>query len=150
MITFVRGDMFNANVEALVNPVNTVGVMGKGLALVFRQRYPANFASYAAACRSGQVQTGCVYVTESDVRPGPRWIINLPTKQDWRKPSQLQWITDGLSDLSRFLERNAVRSVAIPALGAGLGGLAWPVVKREIEAALASLPSVDVQVFEPH
>lgn len=150
MITFVRGDMFNANVEALVNPVNTVGVMGKGLALVFRQRYPANFASYAAACRSGQVQTGCVYVTESDVRPGPRWIINLPTKQDWRKPSQLQWITDGLSDLGRFLERNAVRSVAIPALGAGLGGLAWPVVKREIEAALASIPSVDVQVFEPH
>lgn len=91
-----------------------------------------------------------MYVTESDVRPGPRWIINLPTKQDWRKPSQLQWITDGLSDLGRFLERNAVRSVAIPALGAGLGGLAWPVVRREIEAALASLSSVDVQVFEPH
>jgi O-acetyl-ADP-ribose deacetylase (regulator of RNase III) len=150
VITFVRGDLFNADVDALVNPVNTVAVMGKGLALIFRRRYPANYESYAAACRSGQVQTGRVYVTESDVRPGPRWIINLPTKQDWRKPSQLQWITDGLLDLRRFLERNDVRSVAIPALGAGLGGLAWPVVRREIEAVFAALPSVDVQVFEPH
>lgn len=123
MITFVRGDIFDADVEALVNPVNTVGVMGKGLALVFRQRYPENFERNAAACRSGQVRTGHVYVTESVVRPGPRWIINLPTKQHWRTPSQLQWIADGLLDLRQFLEDNAVRSVAIPALGAGLGGL---------------------------
>jgi O-acetyl-ADP-ribose deacetylase (regulator of RNase III) len=148
VITYCQGDLLAADVDALVNAVNTVGVMGKGIALAFKQRFPANFQAYAAACERGEVQTGRMFVTETQALLGPRWIVNFPTKQHWRDPSRLEWVQDGLQDLRRFLLDAGASSVALPALGAGLGGLGWPAVRAEIEAALADLP-LDIRVFEP-
>lgn len=149
MITFMQGNLLEADVEALVNTVNTVGVMGKGIALMFKERFPANMEAYARACKAKEVQTGKMFVTETGELMGPRWIVNFPTKQHWRAKSQMQWIVDGLADLRRFIERNHVRSIAIPPLGAGNGGLNWADVKPYIEQALGELESVDIIVFEP-
>jgi O-acetyl-ADP-ribose deacetylase (regulator of RNase III) len=96
-ISYVHGDLLQADVDALVNAVNCVGVMGKGIALAFKNRFPANYRAYVSACRQYQVQTGTMFVTrQNDVLVGPRWIVNFPTKRDWRDPSQLQWIVSGL------------------------------------------------------
>lgn len=149
MITYTTGNLLDAEVEALVNTVNTVGVMGKGIALMFKERFPANMAAYAQACKAGEVQTGQMFVTETDELMGPRWIVNFPTKQHWRAKSQLQWIIDGLADLRGFIERNQVRSIAIPPLGAGNGGLDWTEIKPHIEQALGDLQGVEIIVFEP-
>jgi|TARA_R110002073_G_scaffold11861_1_gene53253 O-acetyl-ADP-ribose deacetylase (regulator of RNase III) len=149
MITYTQGNLLEADVEALVNTVNTVGVMGKGIALMFKERFPANMAAYARACKAGEVQTGSMFVTETNELIGPRWIINFPTKQHWRAKSQMSWITEGLADLRRFIEQHQVRSIAIPPLGAGNGGLDWAEVKPHIEQALGDLDGVQVQVFEP-
>jgi O-acetyl-ADP-ribose deacetylase (regulator of RNase III) len=149
MITFTQGNLLEAPVEALVNTVNTVGVMGKGIALMFRDRYPTNYKLYAAACKAGQVVTGRMFVTETGELNGPRWIINFPTKQHWRSASRLEWIIDGLKDLKRFLVEQKIHSVAIPPLGAGNGGLDWQVVRCEVEKVLGDLPHIDVWVYEP-
>lgn len=149
MITYTTGNLLDAEVEALVNTVNTVGVMGKGIALMFKERFPANMAAYAQACKAGEVQTGQMFVTETDELMGPRWIVNFPTKQHWRAKSQLQWIIDGLADLRGFIERNQVRSIAIPPLGVGNGGLDWTEIKPHIEQALGDLQGVEIIVFEP-
>jgi O-acetyl-ADP-ribose deacetylase (regulator of RNase III) len=149
MITFTQGNLLDADVDALVNTVNTVGVMGKGIALMFKERFPMNMAAYEKACKTKDVQTGKMFVTETGELMGPRWIVNFPTKQHWRAKSQMQWIIDGLADLRRFIEQNQVRSIAIPPLGAGNGGLNWPEVKPHIEQALGDLQGVDVVVFEP-
>ncbi len=109
--------------------------------------YPANFAAYAQACKLGQVQTGRMLVTEPGELTGPRWIVNFPTKRHWRDPSRLEWVVDGLQDLRNFLISHPVQSIALPALGAGLGGLPWPLVREHIETALADLPT-DVRVYE--
>jgi O-acetyl-ADP-ribose deacetylase (regulator of RNase III) len=149
MIRYVQGNLLDAQAETLVNAVNTVGVMGKGIALAFKQRFDLNYRLYAAACRTGEVQVGRMFVTETGEAAGPRWIVNFPTKQHWQQPSQLAWVTAGLADLQRFIRQQAVRSIAIPALGAGLGGLAWPDVRGAIEAALADLHEVQIDVYEP-
>lgn len=149
MITYTTGNLLDAEVDALVNTVNTVGVMGKGIALMFKERFPANNAAYSRACKAGEVQTGRMFVTETGELMGPRWIINFPTKQHWRAKTRMQWITDGLADLRRFIEQNPVRSIAIPPLGAGNGGLDWAEVKPHIEQALGDLDGVEVIVFEP-
>ncbi|WP_211442666.1 type II toxin-antitoxin system antitoxin DNA ADP-ribosyl glycohydrolase DarG [Collimonas humicola] len=149
MITFAQGNLLEAKVEALVNTVNTVGVMGKGIALMFKERFADNFQRYAAACKAKQVHTGQMFVTEVRELDGPRWIVNFPTKQHWRAPSQMSWIVDGLQDLRRFLLENKVKSIAIPPLGAGNGGLDWPLVREQIELAFADLQDVDITVFEP-
>ena len=148
MITYLRGNLLEDDAQALVNTVNTVGVMGKGIALQFKQRFPANFVAYAQACKLGQVQTGSMFVTEPGELTGPRWVVNFPTKQHWRDPSRMEWVVDGLQDLRGLLISNAVASIALPALGAGLGGLPWAAVRGHIEAALGDLP-VDVRVYEP-
>lgn len=148
MISYLQGDLLAADVDALVNAVNTVGVMGKGIALAFKTRFPANYEAYAAACQRGEVVTGRMFVTDTQALLGPRWIVNFPTKQHWRDPSRLEWVQTGLQDLRRFLLAQGVQSVALPALGAGLGGLSWPTVRAEIAAALADL-AVDVRVYEP-
>jgi O-acetyl-ADP-ribose deacetylase (regulator of RNase III) len=148
MITFTQGNLLEAEVEALVNTVNTVGVMGKGIALMFKERFPENFRLYAAACKAKEVQTGRMFVTEVGELQGPRWIINFPTKQSWRSPSQMGWIEEGLQDLRRFLLENRVNSVAVPPLGAGNGGLPWTEVRERISSALADLDT-QVIVFEP-
>ena len=148
MITFTQGNLLEARTEALVNTVNTVGVMGKGIALMFKERFGENYRQYAAACKAKDVQTGQMFVTEVHELDGPRWIVNFPTKQHWRAPSRMEWIVEGLQDLRRFLIEQQVKSVAIPPLGAGNGGLAWDDVRPKIELALGDL-EVEILVFEP-
>lgn len=148
MITFTQGNLLEAKAEALVNTVNTVGVMGKGIALMFKERFDLNYQLYAAACKAKQVHTGQMFITEPNELDGPRWIVNFPTKQHWRSPSQMKWVIDGLQDLRRFLIDKNVNSIAIPPLGAGNGGLDWADVKPEIERALSDLDT-DIIVFEP-
>jgi len=148
MITFTQGNLLEARAEALVNTVNTVGVMGKGIALMFKERFDENFRRYAAACKAKGVQTGKMFVTPVQELDGPRWIINFPTKQHWRAPSRMEWVVEGLQDLRRFLIEHQVKSIAIPPLGAGNGGLEWAEVREQIERALGDL-DITILVFEP-
>jgi len=148
MITVLQGNLLEARAEALVNTVNTVGVMGKGIALMFRERFAENFRLYVAACKAKEVQTGKMFITEVRELDGPRFIVNFPTKQHWREPSQMGWVAEGLQDLRRFLIEKKVQSIAIPPLGSGNGGLEWTDVRAQIELALADL-DIDVLVFEP-
>jgi len=148
MVQFRQGDLLQARAEALVNAVNTAGVMGKGIALMFKERFPENYRRYAAACKVGEVHTGQMFVTEISELDGPRWIVNFPTKEHWRGKSRMEWIKTGLVDLRRFLMQHNVKSVAIPPLGAGNGGLNWVEVRPQIEATLAGLDT-EIQVFEP-
>jgi O-acetyl-ADP-ribose deacetylase (regulator of RNase III) len=148
MITFTQGNLLEARAEALVNTVNTVGVMGKGIALMFKERFDENFRRYAAACKAKEVQTGKMFITPVHELDGPRWIVNFPTKQHWRAPSRMEWVVEGLQDLRRFLIEYQVKSIAIPPLGAGNGGLEWAEVREQIERALGDL-DIDILVFEP-
>lgn len=149
MLYYVKGNLLESDAEALVNAVNTVGVMGKGIALMFKRRFPLNMELYAKACREKKVVTGKMFVTETGELTGPKWIVNFPTKRHWRNPSRMEWIEDGLKDLRRFIEENRVRSIAIPALGAGNGGLEWSAVKSRIVKHLSDLEGVEVFVYEP-
>jgi O-acetyl-ADP-ribose deacetylase (regulator of RNase III) len=149
MITFTQGNLLEAKVDALVNTVNTVGVMGKGIALMFKEAFPENFKAYQAACKRSEVRVGQMFVTERQQMIGPKWIINFPTKQHWRQPSEIEWIVEGLDDLKRVIAERGIRSIALPPLGSGNGGLDWREVRPKIEAALNSLPEVSVIVYEP-
>lgn len=149
MIRYTSGNLLDSGAEALVNTVNTVGVMGKGIALMFKDAFPENFKAYEAACKRNEVQIGHMYLTHRSDMYGPRWIINFPTKKHWRHPSKLEWIAEGLADLKSVIEQNDIRSVAIPPLGAGNGGLEWQDVRARIEESLGDLPGVDILVFEP-
>ncbi len=149
MMTFRQGNLLEAEVEAVVNTVNTVGVMGRGIALMFKERFPDNFKAYAAACKAGEVRTGRMFVTATDELSGPKWIINFPTKRHWRQPSQIGWIEEGLRDLVRVVRERDIRSVALPPLGCGNGGLEWAEVRPLIKQAAAALPGVQVVAFEP-
>ena len=149
MITYTTGNLLEARVEALVNTVNTVGVMGKGIALMFKERFPENFREYKADCAAGVVQVGKMHVTMPMELSGPKWIVNFPTKQHWRKPTELEWVRAGLVDLRSFLETEQVKSIALPPLGCGNGGLDWKIVKTEIVSALSNLPNTEVLVYEP-
>jgi len=149
MIRFVQGNLLEAPAEAVVNTVNTVGVMGKGLALMFKKAFPQNFLRYSEACKRKDVHIGQMFVTENLALNGPRWIVNFPTKEHWRNPSKLQWVIDGLQDLRRVIEAKGIASIAVPPLGCGNGGLDWALVRPEIEYALGNLPSVEVLVFGP-
>lgn len=149
MIKYTQGNLLEADVEALVNTVNTVGVMGKGIALMFKERFAKNMQEYSKACKAKEVQTGKMFVTETAELMGPKWIVNFPTKQHWRSASKLEWVVDGLEDLKLFIIENKVKSIAIPPLGAGNGGLDWPVVRGQIEKSLAELTETEILVFEP-
>ena len=149
MLRFTQGNLLEADVDAVVNTVNTVGVMGKGIALMFKDKFPDNYRAYATACKRGEVQLGRMFVTASPELSGPRWIINFPTKKHWRHPSKLAWVIDGLKDLRAVIAAKGIRSVAIPPLGSGNGGLDWSEVRPEIEKALGELADVDVVVYEP-
>jgi O-acetyl-ADP-ribose deacetylase (regulator of RNase III) len=149
MIRFTTGNLLTAEAEALVNTVNTVGVMGKGIALMFKEAFPENYKAYEAACAAHEVVVGHMFVSERHELMGPRWIINFPTKKHWRHPSQLAWIEDGLSDLRHVIERLKIRSIALPPLGSGNGGLEWSVVRPRVEALLGNLADVEVIVYEP-
>src|SRR5450755_3646158 len=111
---FVTGNLLAAQAEALVNTVNTVGVMGKGIALMFKEAFPGNFRDYEDACKHKEVRIGRMFVTENRAFEGPRWIINFPTKKHWRQPSKLEWIIEGWGDLRRLIQEHDIRSVALP------------------------------------
>jgi O-acetyl-ADP-ribose deacetylase (regulator of RNase III) len=143
------GDILSAEAEALVNPVNCVGVMGRGLALQFRRAFPENSAAYQAACGRGEVRAGEMFVYPLPGAERPRFIINFPTKQHWRAPSRMEDIEAGLAALVEEVRRRGIRSVAVPPLGCGLGGLDWAEVRPRIEEAFAALPDVRVLLYEP-
>ena len=150
MIEKSKGNLLEAPAEALVNTVNTVGVMGKGIALQFRQAYPEMYRAYEKACKDGDVRLGEVQAFDlGGLAGGPRWVINFPTKGHWRADSRLVDIQTGLADLVAKIRKLHIRSIALPPLGCGNGGLDWNVVRPLIEKAFADLPDVKVLLFEP-
>lgn len=150
MVEISHGNLLEAPVEALVNTVNTAGVMGKGIALQFKQAFPKMFRAYEKACKAGEVRLGKVYVFElGGLTGGPRWIINFPTKGHWRERSRLENIEAGLKDLVTTIRRLGIHSIALPPLGCGNGGLDWHDVQPRIKAALAHVPEVRVLLFAP-
>lgn len=148
-VEFTTGNLLDADVEALVNTVNTVGVMGKGIALQFRKAFPRVYDAYRAACDAGEVKPGQMLVTQTGQVSGPRLVINFPTKRHWRGKSRIEDIDAGLRDLVRVLDEWDVRSVAVPPLGCGNGGLAWSLVRPRIECALRDLKQTHVLLYEP-
>lgn len=149
MITFRQGNLLEANVEAVVNTVNTVGVMGRGIALMFKERFPENYRIYRAACKAHQVRTGEMFVTANNELDGPRWIINFPTKEHWKAPSRIQWVEQGLADLVRVIREMGIKSIALPPLGCGNGGLDWEEVRTLIKHAFSKMEDVEIITFEP-
>jgi O-acetyl-ADP-ribose deacetylase (regulator of RNase III) len=149
MIELFQGDILKADVEALVNTVNCVGIMGRGIALQFRKAFPENFKAYEAACKTNEVKPGKMFIYDLNRLGTPRFIINFPTKRHWKAKSRIEDITSGLTDLIEVLQQQQIRSIAIPPLGCGLGGLNWEQVRPLIIEAFQSLPEVAVIVFEP-
>jgi O-acetyl-ADP-ribose deacetylase (regulator of RNase III) len=149
MIEYKTGNILTEDAEALVNTVNCAGVMGRGIALQFKQSFPDNFKAYESACRRDEVQPGRMCVFETRRITNPRWIINFPTKRHWRGKSRIEDIDSGLVALVEEITLWGIRSVAIPPLGSGLGGLEWAKVRPLIEFAVAAVPEVRVVVFEP-
>ena len=149
MVELRTGNLLEADVEALVNTVNTVGVMGKGVALQFKQAFPENFAAYAHACERGEVKPGQMFVYATQVLTGPQFIINFPTKRHWKGNSRIEDIESGLKDLVVRIKELGIRSIALPPLGCGFGGLLWRDVRPRIEAALEQIPEVHALLFAP-
>jgi O-acetyl-ADP-ribose deacetylase (regulator of RNase III) len=149
MVKYKTGDILAQDAEALVNTVNCVGIMGRGVALQFKNAFPENFKAYAAACKRGEVQPGRVFVFDTGRLTNPRHIINFPTKRHWREKSRMEDIDAGLAALVEVIRSRHIRSIAIPPLGCGLGGLDWSAVRPRIEAAMRELGTLDVVVFEP-
>lgn len=150
MIKLSKGNLLTAPAEALVNTVNTEGVMGKGIALQFKQAFPGMFKGYQEACKNDAVRLGKVHVFDlGGLAGGPRWIINFPTKGHWKSKSKLENIQSGLDDLVRQVNELHIKSIAIPPLGCGLGGLRWEEVQPAIEKAFSALPEVEVLLYPP-
>lgn len=149
MITEAQGDLLKAPVEALVNTVNTEGVMGKGIALQFKKAFPAMFKDYAGASKRGEVKLGQMHVWPTQTLDGPHYVINFPTKGHWRAKSRITDIDSGLHDLVRVVRELGITSIAVPPLGCGNGGLKWADVEPRIRAAFEALPEVDVRLFAP-
>ncbi len=149
MIQSTTGNLLHADVDALVNTVNCVGVMGKGIALQFKQAFPEMFKAYRAAAKAGEVVPGRMHVYPTGALVGPRYIINFPTKRHWKAKSRLADIDDGLLDLVAQVRALGIESLAIPPLGAGNGGLDWADVRPRIVDAFTPLSSVRVQLYEP-
>ena len=150
MIQFIEGNLFDSKAEAFINTVNTVGVMGKGIALQFKNQFPKNFRLYAQACKDKSFDIGQLIVTEEEtLLLGKKIIINFPTKTDWRKPSEYSYIESGLQTLVNTIEDRKIKSIAIPPLGAGNGGLEWNKVKQIIEKYLSNI-DCEVLVYQPN
>jgi O-acetyl-ADP-ribose deacetylase (regulator of RNase III) len=149
MIHLTRGDILKQEADALVNTVNCMGVMGRGIALQFRRAFEENYKAYREAARSGEVRPGRMFVFERAALEPPRWIINFPTKRHWKGKSRLEDIEAGLVDLIDIVREKGIRSIAIPPLGCGLGGLDWAEVLPLIERALNKVPDVVAHLFEP-
>ena len=149
MIEFTHGDILVAEAEALVNTVNCVGVMGRGIALQFRKAFPENFKAYEAACERGEVCPGRMLVFETGLLTGPKYIINFPTKRHWKGKSRIEDIEAGLPALVDQVQKRGITSIAIPPLGCGLGGLNWKEVRPKILHAFEALTDVQVHIYEP-
>jgi O-acetyl-ADP-ribose deacetylase (regulator of RNase III) len=150
MIEITEGNLLQADAEALVNTVNCVGYMGKGIALQFKQAFPANFQEYEAACKAHEVVPGRMLIHDNGRLAHPHYIINFPTKRHWKAKSRLEDIRSGLQALVEDVQRLGIRSIAIPPLGCGLGGLDWAAVQPLIEEAFVALPEVRVLLFPPN
>ncbi len=148
MIEYKNGDIFNSDVEAIVNTVNCVGIMGRGLALQFKNKFPQNFKEYAVACKNEQVQPGKMHIYQTGQLTNPKYIINFPTKRHWKGKSKIEDIENGLDDLIKTIEKYSIKSIAVPPLGSGLGGLNWQIVKQTIEKKLSNV-NCKIVVFEP-
>lgn len=149
MIRFKVGDIVAEDAEALVNAVNCVGVMGRGIALRFKRAFPENFRAYAEACDRGDVRPGNMFVFETGAITNPRYIINFPTKRHWRGRSRIEDVEAGLNALGKLIRERGIRSIAVPPLGSGLGGLEWSVVRPRIEEALTGCDDLQAVIFEP-
>lgn len=150
MIEFKTGDIFESDAEALVNTVNCVGIMGRGIALQFKNKYPENFKAYQQACKQELLKPGKMFVFETEQLVLPKWIINFPTKRHWRGKSRIEDIESGLIDLVKVIQEKNIHSIAIPPLGAGLGGLDWNEVRSQIENTLSHVKNVKIFVYEPN
>lgn len=150
MIEFRAGDILKADAEALVNAVNCVGVMGRGVALLFKKAFLENFKAYAAACARREVKPGRMFVFETGYPANPKFIINFPTKRHWRDGSRMEDVEIGLADLAETIRKHGIRSIALPALGCGMGGLNWSEVRPRIETSMQAVEQVHVMLFEPH
>jgi O-acetyl-ADP-ribose deacetylase (regulator of RNase III) len=149
MIKYTAGNILDADADALVNTVNCVGIMGRGIALQFKKAFPDNFKAYERACKQGDVQPGHMFVFDTGALTKPRYIVNFPTKRHWKGKSRIEDIQAGLVDLARWISSSGVRSIAIPALGSGLGGLDWNDVKPLITNAFSTMDGIETIVFEP-
>jgi O-acetyl-ADP-ribose deacetylase (regulator of RNase III) len=149
MIKFVKGNIFTSDAEAVVNTVNCVGIMGRGIALQCKKRFPDNFKAYESACKHGEVIPGKMFVFKTDSLVNPKYIINFPTKRHWRGASRIEDIVMGLVDLKKTIISEKIKSVAIPPLGSGLGGLDWNIVRKKIETALCDLNDIEICIYEP-
>jgi O-acetyl-ADP-ribose deacetylase (regulator of RNase III) len=149
MIEIAKGNLLEADAEALVNTVNCIGYMGKGIALQFKQAFPNNFDEYHKVCEAGQLKPGRMFIHQTGQMFHPKYIINFPTKRHWRGRSRLEDIRSGLAALVEDVKRLGIRSIAIPPLGCGLGGLDWRSVRRIIEDAFVKAPEVHVLLYEP-
>lgn len=150
MIELKASNLLDAEAEALVNTVNCVGVMGKGIALQFKQAFPHNFREYAKACRANKITLGEMFVVETHRLVNPKYIINFPTKYHWRDKSRIENIRNGMDALIDEIKARDIRSIAIPPLGCGNGGLAWSEVAPIIKGAFHDMPTIQVLLFEPH
>lgn len=149
MIKYVTGNILESSAQALVNTVNTVGVMGKGIALQFKKAFPSNYKAYVEACKENKIGIGKLFVTkDTNLNSGEKIIVNFPTKKSWKKPSEYSYIEVGLDDLVRIIEKYQIKSIALPPLGAGNGGLKWEQVKKIIDRKLEHL-DIDIYVYEP-
>lgn len=144
MIEFTQGNLFDGEHQAIVNPVNCVGRSGKGLALLFKKRFPAMFLAYKKYCDEGKLRPGTLHT----YKEGDLWIVNFPTKDHWRNNSEMEYITKGLKALVSFIKKEDIKDIGIPALGCGLGGLLWYQVRGEIKKALEQL-DIKITVYEP-
>ncbi|MBE0570518.1 MAG: macro domain-containing protein [Ignavibacteriaceae bacterium] len=150
MINLIKkGNLLDADTEAIVNTVNTHGVMGAGVALQFKKAFPENFKLYEKAAKEGKIKIGKMFVTETGKITNPKYIINFPTKQHWRNPSKLVWIKEGLEDLKKFINKKKIGSIALPPLGCGNGKLDWNDVRLLIVSTLEAITNLQVYLFEP-
>jgi len=145
MIRYIKGNIFESSAQAIVNTVNTVGVMGKGIELQFKKAFPSNYRAYVAACKKNEIAIGKLFVyKDSNIFSGEKIIINFPTKTDWRKPSEYEYIEKGLLHLIEIIKQYNITSIAIPPLGAGNGGLEWERIKKLLTD---TLQEVNAEIF---
>lgn len=150
MIEYKKGNIFKEEVEAIVNAVNCVGVMGRGIALQFKRAFPTNFKEYAVLCKQKEIQPGCMFIFELDDRDDSlKYIVNFPTKRHWKDKSRIEDIELGLNSLAEEIRIRDIKSIAIPPLGCGLGGLLWPDVRSCMEDKLKDFVETRIVILEP-